>query len=75
MTLARDIGNIVGKSEQAVKFHAARMMLEVLAGRKLSRARAQDMGENIMTRNIRSEIVYLRCQEPIMNHRAWEATE
>ena len=36
MTLAKDIGNIVGKSEQSVKFHAARMMLEVLAERKLS---------------------------------------
>ena len=41
MTLAKRIGEIVGKSERAVKYHAARMMLEVLGGRRLTNAEAK----------------------------------
>lgn len=36
MSLAKRIGAIAGKSDRAVKYHAARMMLEVIAGRVLT---------------------------------------
>lgn len=41
MTLAKRIGKIVGKSERAVKYHAARMMLEILGGRSLTEGEAK----------------------------------
>jgi hypothetical protein len=41
MSLAKRIGAIVHKSERAVKYHAARMMLEVLAGRALTNEEAK----------------------------------
>ena len=34
--LSESIGRIAGKSGQAVRFHALRMMFEVLKGRKLT---------------------------------------
>ncbi len=33
---ASDIGNIINKSERAVKFHSARLMVEILEGRRLT---------------------------------------
>lgn len=33
---ASDIGNIINKSERAVKFQSARLMVEILEGRRLT---------------------------------------